>query len=89
MAAPSAPIITFRGATDSSLRLRWAAVTGAATYNVYKEGTQVQSGLTGTTAVVPCGPLDSLTVTAVNIGAEESVASNAVVPQHMGSGRRR
>jgi chitin-binding protein len=83
--APAAPVITFRAADISTLRLRWAAVTGAATYNVYRSGVQVQSGLTNPFTVVQCGPGEALTVTAVNAGAEESVPSNTITVGNMGT----
>jgi hypothetical protein len=82
--APAAPAITYRAADQSTLRLRWPAVTGAATYRVYVGGVLNQSGLTNPVAVVQCGPGESLTVTAVNAGAEESVPSNAIVVGNMG-----
>ena len=85
MTAPAAPAITFRAASAFTLRLRWAAVTGAATYNVYRGSVQVQSGLTNPVAVVQCSPGDALTVTAVNAGAEESVASNTITVGSMGT----
>lgn len=87
MAAPSAPVITQRIGDVGTVRLRWAAVTGAATYNVYRGGVQVQSGLTNPVAVVQCAQGDSLTVTAVNAGAEESVASNAISVGYQGTAR--
>lgn len=84
MAAPSAPVITWRAATVGTLRLRWAAVTGAATYRTYRAGVLQETGITALTAVVQCSPGEALTVTAVNVGAEESVASNTITVGPMG-----
>lgn len=85
MTAPSAPVVTVRTATVFTVRLRWGAVSGAATYRVYNGGVLVQSGLTDPVAVVQCGQGDTLTVTAVNAGAEESAASNTITVGYMGT----
>lgn len=89
MTAPAAPVITFRGATSGTVRVRWNSVTGAATYKVYRGGIATGQTVTDSTggkneAIVSCGSGDSLTVTAVNAGAEESAASNAIAPAAMG-----
>lgn len=89
MAAPAAPVITGRTAGAGAHTLRWDAVADAATYKTYRDGVLVSTvtAIAGRNqAQVPCGPLDSLTVTALNAGLEESVASNAIVlPASMGS----
>jgi hypothetical protein len=86
MTAPAAPTIQAR--TDGSkVYLRWKAVAGAATYNVYASDVtaptaQVQSGLTATdwgqAVVLPLDAAPFLRMTAVNAGAEESAYSNEV-----------
>jgi hypothetical protein len=82
--APAAPVITFRAATISTLRLRWAAVAGAATYKVYRAGVY-QATVTDPVAVVQCSDGEALTVTAVNAGAEESAPSNTITVGYMGT----
>lgn len=89
MAAPAAPVITSRLSSVGSYRLRWRSVAGAATYKVYRDA--VATGQTYTDAVgglneavVVCGPGDALTVTALNVGLEESAASNTITVGYMG-----
>lgn len=86
MTAPAAPVITKRVGGVGTARLRWPSVSTAATYKVYVNA--LPNGQTFTDAasgkneaVVSVGPSDSLTVTALNVGLEESAASNAVVVQ--------
>ncbi|GLF94371.1 chitinase [Streptomyces yaizuensis] len=72
--------------TSSSIALNWGAVTGATGYNIYRDGTRVQSA-TGTSATVTGLTADtaySFQVTATN-SAGESARSTAL-PARTGTG---
>jgi chitinase len=85
---PGAPAgLTVSGTTSSSVSLSWNAVTGAASYNVYRDGTKVTS-VTGTSATVSglaASTAYSFQVTAVN-AAGESPKSAAVTATTTASG---
>ncbi|MFF9280519.1 chitinase [Streptomyces griseosporeus] len=85
---PGAPGgLTVAGTTSSSASLTWNAVTGAASYNVYRDGTKVTS-VTGTSATVSglaASTSYSFQVTAVN-AAGESPKSAAVTATTGSSG---
>ncbi|MFF9275407.1 chitinase [Streptomyces griseosporeus] len=85
---PGAPAgLTVAGTTSSSVSLSWNAVTGAASYNVYRDGTKVTS-VTGTSATVSglaASTSYSFQVTAVN-AAGESAKSAAVTATTGSSG---
>ncbi|MFE2260340.1 chitinase [Streptomyces griseosporeus] len=85
---PGAPAgLTVSGTTSSSVSLSWNAVTGAASYNVYRDGTKVTSA-TGTSATVSglaASTAYSFQVTAVN-AAGESPKSAAVTATTTASG---
>lgn len=83
------------------VRLRFAPVSGAATYNVYVDGTTAPTVALATGLTIAAGeswgvytylPKDADTfvrITAVNVGAEESGYSNELVFRLRDSGRRR
>ncbi|GHF64456.1 chitinase [Streptomyces griseosporeus] len=85
---PGAPAgLTVSGTTSSSVSLSWNGVTGAASYNVYRDGTKVTS-VTGTSATVSglaASTSYSFQVTAVN-AAGESPKSAAVTATTTSSG---
>lgn len=96
MTAPAAP--TIYGRFDGSkVRLRWRPVPDATDYKVYAGGTTAPSGLEDdvadddigtdgwffTTFVADEVPL-FITVTALNVGAEESAPSNELNIQSWG-----
>jgi len=84
-AAPAVPSgLATSGVTSSSVNLSWSAVSAPAncsvTYNVYRGGTQVASGLTGTSTTVSgltASTTYSFTVAAVD-AAGSSAQSSAV-----------
>jgi len=83
MAAPAAPVVTIRTAYSGAARLRWPSVATATTYRVYRSAVDTGQSYNDSAggkneAVVQCGPGEALTVTALNVGLEESGASNTV-----------
>ncbi|MFH8934679.1 chitinase [Streptomyces griseosporeus] len=85
---PGAPAgLSVSGTTSSSVSLSWNGVTGAASYNVYRDGTKVTS-VTGTSATVSglaASTSYSFQVTAVN-AAGESPKSTPVTATTTSSG---
>lgn len=75
---PAAPTLSASGTTQTTTNLSWTTVSGA-TYNVYKDGTLIASGLTGTTlqatGLTP-GTSYNFTVKAVSSYGVEGGASN-------------
>lgn len=90
MAAPSAPVLLGR-CDGAKVRLRFAPVSGAATYNVYVGGATAPTTAHTTGVTIAAGeswgaftylPHDAdsfVRITAVNAGAEESGYSNELV----------
>lgn len=82
VALPAPTGLTVTGTTDTSVSLSWSAVSGAAGYNIYRGGTQVNSSLvTGTTYTdsgLTSGTTYSYTVKAATSSGSLSPASNAV-----------
>ncbi|WP_307865602.1 chitinase [Streptomyces montanisoli] len=77
---PAAPAgLTASGATASSVNLSWGAVSGATGYNVYRDGTKVQSssGTSATVSGLAASTSYRFQVTATN-SAGESPKSAAV-----------
>jgi hypothetical protein len=81
--APGAPTGLSSGSTTATgTTLRWSPVAGAATYNVYQDGTQVATGITSTNYTVDNllpGTAHSFTVTAVNGGGESAPSQPVMV----------
>jgi poly(3-hydroxybutyrate) depolymerase len=80
---PAAPAgLTVTGTTDTSVSLSWSAVSGAASYNVYRNGTKVNaSAVTGTTYTdtgLASGTTYSYTVAAVDSSGSVGAQSTAV-----------
>lgn len=99
MTAPASPTIYGR-VDDGSVSVRWRAVADATDYKLYAGATTAPSGLEDDIADDDIGSdgwfnvqfePDALpifiTVTALNVGAEESTASNELNVQSYGSGR--
>jgi poly(hydroxyalkanoate) depolymerase family esterase len=91
-AGPPAPTgLAVTGTTDTSVSLSWTAVSGAASYNVYRNGTKVNtSGVTGTSysdTGLTASTTYSYTVAAVNgsgtVGAQSAAvdATTTATPQ--------
>jgi poly(hydroxyalkanoate) depolymerase family esterase len=81
--APAAPTgLTVTGTTTSSVSLSWSAVTGAAGYHVYRNGSRVTSAaVTGTSYTdsgLASGTSYSYTVSAVSSTGVEGAQSTAV-----------
>ncbi len=76
---PAPTDVTTSGATDTSMVIGWSAVSGAAGYDVYRDGTQVTaspvSGLSYTDSGLAPGTTYSWTVTAVDAGGAQSPPS--------------
>lgn len=86
MTAPAAPVITVRS-DGTVVRVQFAAVPTAATYNLYDNAVLLVSGATASPIIVaPLTPRAVLTLKAVNIGAEASAASNTVTVPLTGPG---
>ncbi len=91
-AGPPAPTgLTVTGTTDTTVSLGWTAVSGAASYNVYRNGTKANtSAVTGTSYTdtgLTASTTYSYTVAAVNssgtVGAQSAAvnATTAATPQ--------
>ncbi|MFF4138544.1 PHB depolymerase family esterase [Streptomyces mirabilis] len=90
---PAAPTgLTVTGTTDTSASLSWNAVSGAASYNVYRNGTKVNaSALTGTSFTdsgLSAGTSYSYTVAAVDsagaVGAQSTAVNATTTGTHQG-----
>ncbi len=79
-ALPAPTGVATSGATASSMTISWAAVSGASGYNVYRDGSKVNSAVvTGTSYVdsgLAAGTTYSWTVTDLNSSNVESAASS-------------
>lgn len=88
-ALPAPTNVTATGATTSSMVIGWGAVTGAASYNVVRNGTQVNaSALTGTSYTdtgLAAATSYAWTVRAVDGAGVEGSASAAVNASTLGS----
>ncbi|HEY9102037.1 fibronectin type III domain-containing protein [Chitinimonas sp.] len=81
LGAPTGLAVT--GTSGSSVSLSWSAVSGASGYNVYRNGSKVNTSLVSSTAYTDSGLASgtsySYTVKAVANGGAEGAASGAVV----------
>lgn|GEM_PF-5447327 len=86
LAAPTGLRVT--GTTDSSVALAWTAVDGAASYRVYRDGTQVGSptGTSFTDTGLAAGTAHAYTVAAADSGGSVGPASAAVTATTSGGG---
>lgn len=71
--------VSVGGATNSSLTVSWSAVSGAASYNVYRDGVKVGSatGTSYTDSGLNAGSSYNYTVTAVANGSESAKSASA------------
>ena len=81
-AVTGAPVLLSARSVETGVQLTWAAVTGAVTYSVFKDGGLIQSNLPST-SLLHLAPADGLThsyaVKAVNADSILSAASNAIL----------
>jgi hypothetical protein len=61
VALPAPGGLTMTGATGTSVSLQWSAVSGAAGYNVYRNGSKVNSGIVTATSYTDSGLAASTT----------------------------
>jgi poly(hydroxyalkanoate) depolymerase family esterase len=85
---PAPTGLAVSGTTGTSVSLTWGAVTGAASYRVYRGGTQVGSptGTSYTDTGLTAGTAYSYTVAAVDSSGAAGPASAAVAASTTGSG---
>ncbi|AWT45199.1 MULTISPECIES: chitinase [Streptomyces] len=79
---PGAPAgLSVSGTTSSSVSLSWNGVTGAASYNVYRDGTKVTSvsGTSATVSGLAASTSYSFQVTAVNAAGESPKSTPVTV----------
>ncbi|MER6074543.1 PHB depolymerase family esterase [Streptomyces sp. NPDC001817] len=83
--APSG--LTVTGTTDATAKLSWNSVSGAASYNVYRDGTKVGSatGTTYTDSGLSAGTSYSYTVAAVDSSGAVGASSTSVTATTTGS----
>jgi poly(hydroxyalkanoate) depolymerase family esterase len=83
--APSG--LTVTGTTDTSAKLSWNSVSGAASYNVYRDGTKVGSatGTAYTDSGLSAGTSYSYTVAAVDSSGAVGASSTSVTATTTGS----
>lgn len=88
-ALPAPTNVTASGATTSSMLIGWGAVSGAASYNVYRNGAKANaSALTSTSYTdsgLASGTSYSWTVRAVDSAGAEGTASTAVSASTLGT----
>jgi poly(3-hydroxybutyrate) depolymerase len=88
-ALPAPANVTASGATASSMVIGWGAVTGASSYNVYRNGTKVNTSALTTTSYTDSGLASgtsySWTVRAVDSAGTEGTASTAVSASTLGT----
>ncbi|SFE41096.1 esterase, PHB depolymerase family [Actinacidiphila alni] len=85
---PAPAGLTVTGTTDTTASLSWSAVSGAASYDVYRGGTKVGSatGTTYTDSGLTAGTAYSWTVAAVDSAGAAGSRSAAVTATTTGSG---
>ncbi|CAG7655930.1 extracellular catalytic domain type 1 short-chain-length polyhydroxyalkanoate depolymerase [Actinacidiphila bryophytorum] len=85
---PAPTAVTVAGTTDSTVSLSWGAVTGAASYRVYRGGTLAGSptGTSFTDTGLTAGTAYSYTVAAVDSSGAVGAASSAVAATTTGGG---
>ena len=82
MAPPSTPTGGSATTVQGAVTISWTAVAGADSYNVYRDGTQIATGVIGTSYEddsVADGTTYSYTVTAVNAGGASAAAAGISV----------
>ncbi|MFF8594996.1 PHB depolymerase family esterase [Streptomyces sp. NPDC015220] len=87
---PAPARVTVTGTTDTGASLSWAAVSGAASYNVYRDGTKVASptGTSYTDAGLSAGSSYSYTVAAVDSAGAVGTPSSPVTATTAGTAPR-
>ncbi|WP_172255123.1 S-layer homology domain-containing protein [Saccharibacillus deserti] len=77
---PPAPVLS--AVPETVDQLRWTSVPGAVSYNLYKDGVQIETGLTGTTHTVDNGSLGDLSLYTVTAVAQDGTALYESIPSN-------